>query len=116
MREDREVEVPDMRHSIARSAERRALRRLQSRERRLLVRARVDVAAGVLVALLLILLVPGLAIVALIAALALVACGLSLALERRRRHARARCADSRESRDRTTGGAPDSSPRRAPRR
>lgn len=76
--------------AVGRSAERRALRRLQSRERRRRLGVRADIVAGVAIALLLILIAPGLAVVALLALLGLLACGASLLVERRRRRMRER--------------------------
>lgn len=87
MHERRQARATD---AIGRSAERRALRRLQSRERRRRMGVRADIVAGVAIALLLILIAPGLAVVAAIALLGLLACGVSLLVERRRRRTRER--------------------------
>lgn len=69
-----------------------------SRRRRL---ARIDVGIGLLVALVLLLATPGLAIAAIAALLVLVACGISFLVQRRgaRRSARREAAESPPSRD-----------------
>jgi hypothetical protein len=64
----------------------RSIRRREARHaRRRRINAQVDVSIGVLIALVVLLAAPGLAIVALMAAVALAACLVSLGIERRRR-------------------------------
>jgi Flp pilus assembly protein TadB len=63
----------------------RARRADAERRRRLF---RVDLALGALIALVLLLATPGVAIAAIFAALLLVACGVSILLQRRRRRRR----------------------------
>jgi hypothetical protein len=76
--------------SVHEPAEYFAARRIRRREarhaRRRRINAQVDVSIGVLIAIVVLLAAPGLAIVALLAGIALVACATSLALGRLRRH------------------------------
>jgi hypothetical protein len=75
--------------SVHEPAEYFAARRIRRREvryaRRRRINAQVDVSIGVLIAIVVLLAAPGLAIVALMAAVALAACLVSLGIEHRRR-------------------------------
>jgi Flp pilus assembly protein TadB len=70
----------------------RARRREADRRRRLL---RVDLGVGVAVALVLLIATPGLAIAAILAGVLLLACGISVALQRRAAHRRQGTGSSR---------------------
>lgn len=61
-----------------------AVRALQRRERRMRARARLDILLGVGIAILVVLLAPGLAIVALVVVATLLACLVSWLVQRRR--------------------------------
>jgi Flp pilus assembly protein TadB len=87
---------------VSTAAERQAHRREIRRRRGL---RRLDVAIGVLLAVIALVVAPGVAVVAIGAVIVLVACGLSLLYGRRRaRRARSRAGSTRPRRRRSSSG------------